>query len=210
MANELLKNSEGDAVPQKLADDATISGVDLNGDESVWTIFQDPAQGGGATLNDIVDQLENGEYKIGTINDSISLEVEDGEGSFAEIYRTANALHVYLAGQAVDITTKNASDKEFENGTVLPSGNTLTTPLSQVGAQKLSGIVTRDATSYDVEVAWLDADSGDVVIIESIASGVASGDQTTFDIPARSPYAEVRVVDSGGGDGLVTASYHLR
>jgi hypothetical protein len=337
MANELLKNANGDAVPQKLADGATLSASDLNGDDSVWAIFDDPAQGGGSTLDDIVSQLQNGAFEIGTISDPVVLEADDGGGTFGEIYRTNNALHAYLDGQAsnisVDLETDNAgiatestlsniasalasnggdtlqveqqtpvqledsggtnidpatstdvgnvksaigdettasqsadssvsatvierlsafvdalnsgladdeirvdlvsdslsgdvdvnlnnqsssvetdtaSAEAFENSTSLSSGGTLSAPLSQTGARKLSGIVTRSTTSYGVQINWLDSVGGNVIQTESIASDVAAGTQTAFDVPARSPYAEVEVVDAGSGSGAVNASYHLR
>jgi hypothetical protein len=202
MANELLKNAEGDAVPQKLADGTSVSASDLNGDDTVWAIFDDPAQGGGSTLNDIVTQLQNGAFGIDTISDNIALEADDGEGTSGDIYRTNNALHTY--------ETNTLSAEAFENGTSLSSGSTLSTSLSQAGARKLSGIVTRATTSYDIQINWLDSAGGNVVQTESIASGVAGGTQTTFDVPARSPYAQVQVIDAGSGSGEVNGSYHLR
>lgn len=180
MANELLKNAQGDAVPQKLADGAGVSAGDLNGDETVWAIFEDPAQGGGSTLDDVVVQLQNGSFEISAIDDSVA----------------------------------NTSSEAFENGTSIESDSNLRTSLVQAGARELSGIVTRLSSSYDVDIEWLDGPAGNVIQTESVASGVSAGTQTTFNVPARSPYVNVLVADednSGSlGAGDVSASYHLR
>ena len=57
MANELLKNADGDPVPQVLADGATISATDLtSGDTSQWAIFDDPAS--DTTLTAVRDALQ--------------------------------------------------------------------------------------------------------------------------------------------------------
>lgn len=100
-------------------------------------------------------------------------------------------------------------DKAFENDTALGSGKTLKNTLKQPGADKLSGSVTRDSNNYNLKIDWLD-DSGNTIETESVATGVSSGTQTTFDKPARSPYATIKVADSGGGSGTVDLVAHFR
>lgn len=96
-----------------------------------------------------------------------------------------------------------------DTGVSIGSGETETVKLRQPGAQKLSGSVTRSSTSYDVDVDWLD-ENDNVVESESIASGVAAGDQTTFDEPARSPRANLKISDAGSGSGDADYTAHLR
>jgi hypothetical protein len=101
------------------------------------------------------------------------------------------------------------NDFASENSTALGSGNTLSNTLKQPGADSLSGSVTRASTKYDLTIDWLDA-SGSVIESESIASDVSSGTQTTFDKPARSPFATVKVADAGSGSGKVDLVAHFR
>jgi len=72
----------------------------------------------------------------------------------------------------------------------------------------LSGVVNRDTTSYDVDVEWVDG-QGNVAYTESVASGVVAGTETTFDVVARSPQANVVVTDAGSGNGTVTGSAYI-
>lgn len=72
----------------------------------------------------------------------------------------------------------------------------------------LSGVVSRATTSYDVDIEWLD-ETGAVAYTESVASGVAAGTETTFDVAARSPRANVVVSDAGSGSGDVTGSAYI-
>lgn len=72
----------------------------------------------------------------------------------------------------------------------------------------LSGVVNRGTTSYDVDIEWL-TDAGNVAYTESVASGVAAGTETTFDVAARSHRANVVVSDAGSGSGDVTGSAHI-
>lgn len=101
------------------------------------------------------------------------------------------------------------NDTEFQNGTALGSGETDEYTLKQPGAGNLSGSVTRATTAYDLDVVWQD-NSGTDIETESIASGVAGGTQTTFDVAARSPYAKIQVSDSGAGSGSYDLVAHLR
>jgi len=105
MANELLKSPEGDAVPQNLKDGVSVSASDLDGDDTVWEIFDDPAQGGGSTLQDVVDDL-NGTLEVtddgsfnATVSGTVGLEADDGSGTVGGIQQTNNALDVYLSAQ---------------------------------------------------------------------------------------------------------------
>jgi hypothetical protein len=117
MANELLKSSEGDAVPQNLRDGVSVSASDLSGDDTVWEIFKDPAKGGGSTLQDVVDTIggtlevtDDGSFNA-TVDGAIEIDADDGNGNVSSIQRTDNALHSYLAGQDVNISVdlKNQS-----------------------------------------------------------------------------------------------------
>lgn len=96
-----------------------------------------------------------------------------------------------------------------EDGTSLGSGGTLSNTLKQPGAQSLSGSVTRASTNYNLKVAWLD-ESDTEIEVESIASAVGGGTQTTFDKTARSPYATLKVVDDGSSSGAVDLVAHFR
>lgn len=100
-------------------------------------------------------------------------------------------------------------DAAYENGTSLGSGNSLDNTLHQPGAESLSGSVTRASTSYDVDAIWQD-ESGNDIETESLASGVAAGTQTTFDVPARAPNVKLQVSDAGSGSGAVDLVAHLR
>jgi len=91
----------------------------------------------------------------------------------------------------------------------LGSGETDDHPLKQPGAEQLSGAVTRDNTTYNVDVVWQDADGNDIET-ESLASAVAAGTQTTFDVPARSPKAKLQIDDDGSGSGQYDLIAHLR
>lgn len=97
----------------------------------------------------------------------------------------------------------------YENDTALGSGEDDKHTLKQPGAAQLSGSVTRQSTSYDLNVIWLDTDETEIET-ESVASGVAGGTQTTFDVPARSPRAAVQIVDAGAGTGAYDLVAHLR
>lgn len=105
---------------------------------------------------------------------------------------------------------RGENDTAFENGTALGSGGNISNSLGVPGAESLSGVVTRATTSYDLDIEWLDGAGGNVIQTESIASGTAGGTQTTFDVPARSPYCNVVVSDAGAGSGAVDLTAHLR
>jgi len=81
-----------------------------------------------------------------------------------------------------------AGNTEFQDDTSLGSGET---------------------DSYTLNVVWLDDDDTEIET-ESIASGVAGGTQTTFDVPARSPNAKIEVTDAGAGSGAYDLTAHLR
>lgn len=100
-------------------------------------------------------------------------------------------------------------DTVTTTGESLGSGETNDHSLAQSGADQLSGVVTRDSTSYDIDVVWQDRDGTDIET-ESIASGVGGGSQTTFDLPARSPYATLQVSDAGSSSGSYDLVAHLR
>lgn len=102
-----------------------------------------------------------------------------------------------------------SNDTAFESGTALGSGETASHTLKQPGADSLSGSVTRASTAYDLTVTWLD-ESGTEIETESLASDVAGGTQTTFDVVARSPYVTVTVADAGTGSGTYDLVAHLR
>lgn len=183
MANELLKNSDGDAVPQKLADGSTLSAGDLTGDDTAWSIFKDPAQGGGSTLQDIVNQLQNGSFEIGS---PVGLEADDSAGNGTQPLQRADGTRALKvanistitagdgnsilingeddAGNAVPVSVNaqgavkvaNANAEVYENGTSLSADNEIANVLSVEGAETFSGIVVRQTTSYDVVFRWAD------------------------------------------------------
>lgn len=95
------------------------------------------------------------------------------------------------------------------NSESLGNGATDSYELGQAGADKLSGAVTRDNTAYDVDVVWQDQNRDDIET-ESIASNVSGGNQTTFDVAARSPYAKLEISDSGSGSGSYDLVAHFR
>jgi len=72
----------------------------------------------------------------------------------------------------------------------------------------VSGIVQRDTTNYDVNLIWLD-EQGNELITESVASGVTAGNQTSFDVAARSHRCIVEVADAGSGSGDVDGSAQI-
>lgn len=90
----------------------------------------------------------------------------------------------------------------IENSTSLSSGGTVTNSLQNAKADSLSGVVTRASTNYNVDIDWKDG-NGNVIQTESIASGAGGGSQTTFDVPARSAYADLKVSDDGSSSGAV-------
>jgi len=94
----------------------------------------------------------------------------------------------------------------------LGSGETDESKLKQPGADRVSGIVTRNNTSYNVYLRWLDGTNSltPVVQKETVATGVAGGTQTTFDVPARGPYVEIQIEDNGAGSGSFDLVGHLR
>ena len=240
MANELLKNSDGDAVPQKLADSSTLSAGDLTGDDTAWSIFKDPAQGGGSTLQDIVNQLQNGSFEIGY---PVGLEADDSAGNGTEPLQRAdgtralkvanistitaadgnsivingedsgnNAVPVSVNAQGA-VKVVNANAETYENGTSLASGAEITNALSVEGAETFSGIVVRQTTSYDVVFRWLDGPDptqANVIVEDVFAQNVSAGNITSFEVTPPSSYVQVAVADAGSGTGTVSASFHLR
>lgn len=127
MANELLKSPEGDAVPQKLAEDASIDSTDLSGDDTAWAIFDDPAQGGGSTLQDVVDEIggtlevtDDGSFNA-TVDGTVQIEADDGSDNVSSIQQTDNGLQVYLSGQDSEIDIDLAAD----NGVGVATESTL-------------------------------------------------------------------------------------
>lgn len=100
----------------------------------------------------------------------------------------------------------------FKSAQGLGSGETDESKLKQPGADRVSGVVTRNNTSYNVNLRWLDGTNSltPVVETETVASGVAAGTQTTFDVPARGPYVEIQIADDGGGSGTFNLVAHLR
>lgn len=109
----------------------------------------------------------------------------------------------------VDVTDLPHNDEAHENSTALASDGTVTNSLAAPGADTLRGRIVRSSTSYDVTVAWEDA-NGNTLFTDSIASGVAGGTETTINEPAVSPYCTVTVSDAGSGSGAVTETLHLR
>jgi hypothetical protein len=97
----------------------------------------------------------------------------------------------------------------FKSSQGLGSGETNESRLKQPGADSVSGVVTRSTTSYNINLRWLD-ETNTVVETEAVASAVAGGTQTTFDVPARGPYVEIQVEDDGAGSGSFDLVGHLR
>lgn len=75
-------------------------------------------------------------------------------------------------------------------------------PQEMGDSASVSGVVTRDSTNYDVDLVWQDSEGNDI-ITESVASGVTAGNNTSFDVAARSSRCKVKVSDANSGSGDV-------
>lgn len=140
-------------------------------------------------------------------NDNVGLATET---TVSSIDTGVTNLAGALASNATDtVEVQERSAEAIESGTAIASGGSNTNTLSAVAAERVSGIITRASTQYDVELRWQDG-NGNTIQTETVASSVAGGTQTTFDVPARSETCVLAVVDSGSASGAVDLTAHMR
>lgn len=197
MANELLKSPEGDAVPQNLKDGVSVSASDLDGDDTVWEIFDDPAQGGGSTLQDIVDDLnatlevtDDGSFNA-TVSGTVGLEAGDGSGTVEEVQQTNNALDVYLSAQNGNFSV------DLQNDAVgLASETTLSNIASALSSNGGDVLQVEQQTPIEIEA---DDGTGTVDNILRTGNGLnvqIVGQDTNFGVDLKT--------DETDGSGLAT------
>lgn len=108
------------------------------------------------------------------------------------------------------VPVEHRTDVAAENATALASGESLATELAALGAKRLVGTVVRETSNYTLEVDWLESVGGSVLFTETVAANVTAGTSTDYDLLARSPFAQLRVLDAGTGSGAVTLIAYLR
>lgn len=90
------------------------------------------------------------------------------------------------------------------NSVTLPANGEVTLELTATGVSKLLGTVVSSG-SFDVKVDWETA-AGDWIQTDTVATGSSGLTAEPIDLPARTPYPVIRVIDQSGSDQTVTGA----
>lgn len=107
------------------------------------------------------------------------------------------------------MTEQRSSDTWFTIDEAIGSGESISKTLEVRGGDRLTGLVTRVDTAYDIDIEWLNP-SGSVVHTESVASSVTAGTTTEVDEDWHGVKANVIVSDAGTGSGTADINLNVR
>lgn len=146
-------------------------------------------------LNDTVDVSDRDLRDLGDV------EVTDGAGTVI-----SPATEGTLAGTLPREYTN--TDEGFASGAALAgNGETVVASLSAAGAESLHGQL-KSTGAYDVRIDWKNS-AGTVIREETIASAVTGGNWTDLNQDAKSPYADVVIVDGSGASQTADGTTHM-
>ena len=206
----------------------SINGVSLTGDD--WTSYFRNLDTSLSTLNTSItsteprDITDRADRLLGQLTDGTNaidpriLRLDDGTGTYAEIYRTNNSQNIHITGQdtllAVDLQGNLASNIITATGETITSGSTYTSSFTDTEDRfgYFIGTVTADNT-FDIYIEQ-SHDGSSIHYVSSFSSEtVTASDGSTlnvvaFKVLAVAPYVRIAVKNTSGSD--ITADIYLR